>query len=131
MGQSDRARHHRGDLPRDSGPRAYERDDYTAAARAFAVVTEARPLEGMAWAMLGLCEYQLARPDEALTHLQKARMLGIAGDAQFRQVVQYHEAMLLAGQSEFERAQEIFAALAGPAGPTGAVVVRVVRTCGI
>ena len=55
---------------------------------------------------------KLARPDEALAHIQKARTLGIAGDAQFRQVVQYHEAMLLAGQSEFERAQEIFVALA-------------------
>ena len=40
------------------GMRAYERDDYTAAARAFAAVAEARPQEGMAWAMLGLCEYQ-------------------------------------------------------------------------
>ena len=94
------------------GMRAYERDDYAAAARAFAAVTGARPREGMAWAMLGLCEYQLARPEEALTHLQKARTLGIAGDAQFRQVVQYHEAMLLAGQSEFERAQELLTALA-------------------
>ena len=92
--------------------RAYERDDYAAAARAFAAVAEARPQEGMAWAMLGLCEYKLARPDEALAHIQRARTLGIAGDTQFRQVVQYHEGILLAGRSEFERAQEIFVALA-------------------
>lgn len=94
------------------GVRAYERDDYTAAALAFAAVADARPHEGMAWAMLGLCEYKLARPDEALAHIQRARTLGIAGDAQFRQVVQYHEAMLLAGRSEFERAQDILVALA-------------------
>ena len=93
------------------GMRAYERDDYAAAALAFAAVAEARPQEGMAWAMLGLCEYKLARPDEALAHIQRARTLGIAGDTQFRQVVQYHEGMLLAGRSEFERAQEIFATL--------------------
>ena len=30
------------------GMRAYERDDYAAAARAFAAVAEARPQEGMA-----------------------------------------------------------------------------------
>jgi predicted Zn-dependent protease len=94
------------------GMRAYERDDYAAAALGFAAVAEARPHEGMVWAMLGLCEYKLARPDEALAHIQRARTLGIAGDAQFRQVVQYHEAVLLAGRSEFERAQEILAALA-------------------
>lgn len=92
--------------------RAYERDDYAAAARAFATVTELRPKEGMAWAMLGLCEYRLGQPDQALAHIQKGRALGVAGDAQFRQVLQYHEAMLLAGRSEFERAQEIFAELA-------------------
>jgi tetratricopeptide (TPR) repeat protein len=93
------------------GMRAYERDDYAAAALAFAAVAEARPQEGMAWAMLGLCEYKLARPDEALAHIQRARTLGIAGDTQFRRVVQYHEGMLLAGRSEFERAQEILATL--------------------
>ena len=109
------------------GMRAYERDDYGAAARAFAAVTEARPREGMAWAMLGLCEYRLARPDEALTHLQKARALGIAGDAQFRQVVQYHEGMLLAGQSEFERAQEIFTALA----ESGVISNELIRGLGL
>jgi tetratricopeptide (TPR) repeat protein len=96
----------------DTAMRAYERDDYAAAARAFARVTELDPKEGMAWAMLGLCEYQLGQPDQALAHIQKGRALGVAPDVQLRRVLQYHEAMLLAGRSEFERAQEIFGELA-------------------
>jgi tetratricopeptide (TPR) repeat protein len=96
----------------DTAMRAYERDDYAAAARAFARVTELDPKEGMAWAMLGLCEYQLGQPDRALAHIQKGRALGVAPDVQLRRVLQYHEAMLLAGRSEFERAQEIFGELA-------------------
>jgi tetratricopeptide (TPR) repeat protein len=95
-----------------AGMRAYERDDYAAAARAFTTVTGLRPEEGIAWAMLGLCEYQLGQPDQALAHIQKGRALGVPGDAQLRQVLQYHEAILLAGRSEFERAQEIFGELA-------------------
>ena len=91
--------------------RLYEQDDYAGAAAAFETVTTLRPSEGTAWAMRGLCEYRLGRMEPALAHIRKGRALGLADDAQLRQVVQYHEGVLLLGTGEFERAQETLAAL--------------------
>jgi predicted Zn-dependent protease len=92
--------------------RLYEQDDYAGAAAAFETVTALRPSEGTAWAMRGLCEYRLGRMDAALAHIRKGRALGLPDDPQLRQVVQYHEGVLLAGAGEFERAQDTLAALA-------------------
>jgi tetratricopeptide (TPR) repeat protein len=92
--------------------REYERDNYAAAAAAFARVTELAPSDGTAWAMRGLCEFKLGRADEALTNIQKGRALGTRGDAQFLNVLRYHEGVLLSARAEFERAQEVLAPLA-------------------
>lgn len=94
------------------GMRLYERDEHAAAAAAFEKVTSLSPGGGTAWAMLGLCEFELGRHEDALAHIQKGRALGISGHAQFRQVLTYHEGLLLLGQSEFERAQETLGQLA-------------------
>jgi tetratricopeptide (TPR) repeat protein len=84
----------------------YDGDAYAEAAAAFRKAVTLKPDFGTAWAMLGLCEFNLARPDAALEHLQRGRRLGISPDPQLRRVVLYHEGMLLLDKREFERAQE-------------------------
>jgi predicted Zn-dependent protease len=62
--------------------------------------------------MLGLCEFALGRDEAALTHIQQGRRLGTSADPQFRQVMLYHEGVLLLRKAEFERAQETLGGLA-------------------
>lgn len=92
------------------GTLLYSRDDCAGAGDAFARAVSLRADVGTAWAMLGLCQFQLGKHDEALESLQKAGNLGI--DPQLRHVVGYHEGVLLIGRDEFERAQEVLGSLA-------------------
>lgn len=84
----------------------YDRGEHADAATAFRQATALSPDLGNAWVMLGLCEFQLQRHDEALAHIQKGRALGTSADPQFQHVMLYHEGVLLLDRSEFERAQE-------------------------
>ena len=88
------------------GTLLYARDDWRPAAEAFRRAASLAPEVGTAWVMLGLCEFRLGSPDEALAHIQKGRRLGISADPQLRRVVLYHEGILLLDRSEFDRAQE-------------------------
>jgi predicted Zn-dependent protease len=107
--------------------RLYEGDRYADAAAAFAKVGELRPKEGIAWAMLGLCEYQLGRGEAALAHIRKGRALGLAPDPQLRRVLQYHEGDLLLGVSEFEGAQDILGPLSADVVASEEVIVALGR----
>lgn len=88
------------------GTLLYDQDAFADAAAALGKATALSPGFGTAWVMLGLCEFKLHRYDDALKHIQQGRRLGTNDDPQFRQVMFYHEAILLLGKSEFERAQE-------------------------
>jgi tetratricopeptide (TPR) repeat protein len=88
------------------GSLLYGRDAYAEAAEAFGKSVSLDGSIGTTWVMLGLCEFQLGRVDDALAHIQRGRELGTTPDRQFRQVMLYHEGLLLLGKSEFERAQE-------------------------
>jgi tetratricopeptide (TPR) repeat protein len=89
------------------GTTLYDRDDYTGAAAALRRATALDPRGGTAWVLLGLCEYHLGAYADALAHIQRGRQLGVSADAQFRQVMRYHEGLLLLHQAEFERAQTV------------------------
>jgi tetratricopeptide (TPR) repeat protein len=93
------------------GTLLYAQDDCGAAVNAFERASSLAPGVGSAWAMLGLCQFQLGRQDEALASLVKGRQLGLGPDSQLRRVVQYHEGLLLLERDEFERAQETLGAL--------------------
>lgn len=84
----------------------YERDAFADAAVALSKVTALSPKGGTAWVMLGLCEFKLGRFNDALTHIRQGRKLGASSDPQFKQVMIYHEGVLLIGKGEFEQAQE-------------------------
>ena len=84
---------------------------YAEAAEAFGKSVSLDGSIGTTWVMLGLCEFQLGRADDALAHIQRGRELGTTPDPQFRQVTPYYQGLLLLGKSEFERAQETLAQL--------------------
>ena len=88
------------------GSLLYGRDTYAEAAEAFGKSVSLDASIGTTWVMLALCEFQLGRADDALAHIRRGRELGTTPDPQFRQVMLYHEGLLLLGKSEFERAQE-------------------------
>ncbi len=89
----------------------YDRSDYASAARAFEKVVALDPKAGTALAMLGLCEFELGREDSALMHLQESRNVGVAKDPQMRQVMFFHEGVLLQRKGRFEAAHEALASL--------------------
>ncbi len=88
------------------GTLLYDRDDFADAAVALNQAAALSPKVGTPWVMLGLCEFKLGRYNDALKHIQQGRHLGTNADPQFRQVMLYHEGLLLLGKGDFERAQE-------------------------
>jgi tetratricopeptide (TPR) repeat protein len=105
------------------GTLLYAQDDCGPAANAFERASSLAPGVGTAWVMLGLCQVQLGRHDEALASLVKGRQLGLGADPQLRRVVQYHEGLLLLERDEFERAQETLNSLSAEAVEEEEVIV--------
>ena len=84
----------------------YDRNAYAPAAQAFQKVIALAPRNGTAYAMLGLCEYELGRDAMALQHIQKSKSIGLHEDESLRNVVLYHEGVLLQRKGNFQAAQE-------------------------
>ncbi len=84
----------------------YDRDAYAPAARAFRRLVSLDPKAGTALAMLGLCEFELRQDELALKHIEASKSIGMAQDQQLREVVLYHEGVLLQRKGRFESAQE-------------------------
>lgn len=84
----------------------YDRNAYAEAARAFQRVVALAPRNGTAYAMLGLCEFELGRDTLALQHIQKSKSIGLHEDEALRNVVLYHEGVLLQREGSFQAAQE-------------------------
>lgn len=85
----------------------YDRDLYPAARDAFRALVSLEPKHGMAWGMLGLCEYQTREYERALVSLLRGRMLGLGGNEQVNSVVRYHAVILYNRFEHFEIAYEI------------------------
>ena len=83
----------------------YDTNAYAQAAKSFQKLVALQPKNGMAHAMLGLCQFETGLDDSALQHLDAATNLGISPDPELRRVLVYHEAVLLQRSSKFERAQ--------------------------
>ncbi|CDM64384.1 tetratricopeptide repeat protein [Pyrinomonas methylaliphatogenes] len=82
----------------------YDRDRYAEAARAFERAAALHPQAGIAWAMLGLCEFQLRQYDAAFAHIQRGRELGLVQNEELLRVLKYHEALLFLLKGDFETA---------------------------
>lgn len=89
----------------------YDADRFAEAQLAFEKVVALDPKQGTARAMLGLCEFELGRPDRALKDIEASKTLGVLEDKQLRDVVAYHEAVLLQRTGRFEAAKEALSSL--------------------
>ncbi len=89
----------------------YDRDNYGEAAEAFKQTAQIQQKAGAPWAMLGLCEFQLARYDDALVHLAQGRQLGLGDNTELIRVMRFHEGILSILKGNFELAQERLASL--------------------
>src|SRR6266550_1109435 len=89
----------------------YDHDKYAEAALAFKQTAQIQQKVGAPWAMLGLCEFQLARYDEAKTHLEQARRFGLGDNTELTRVMRYHDGLLSILKGDFEKAQETLGSL--------------------
>jgi tetratricopeptide (TPR) repeat protein len=85
----------------------YDTNNYAPAAKSFQRLVALQPKNGMAHAMLGLCQFEIGLDSSALEHLEAATNLGISPDPELRRVLVYHEAVLLQRGGKFERAQNL------------------------
>jgi tetratricopeptide (TPR) repeat protein len=93
------------------GTLEYDRNNYRAAAAAFRQLLPLAPKDGTAYAMLGLCEFELGNDAEALKHLEHAKTLDISSNPQLRRVLLYHDGLLLLRVSKFQSAQTVLGGL--------------------
>ncbi len=105
----------------------YERSEYRAAAEAFRQVVGLSPKAGTPRAMLGLCEFELGQDASALRDIQEGRKIGIADDPQLRNVVLYHEGLLLDRLGSFRAARRVLRSLCW----AGVQSNDVIRTLGL
>jgi tetratricopeptide (TPR) repeat protein len=85
----------------------YEKDRYAEARDAFRNLAVLEPKKGMAWGMLGLCEFQTREYERALVSLQRGRLLGLADNPQIASVVRYHTALAYTRLEHFEVAFDV------------------------
>lgn len=91
----------------------YDRSQYAKSARAFQKLISLQPKisDGTPYVMLGLCEFELGEDGLALENLEKGKSLGMAVDTQLRDVMRFHEGVLLQRMGKFESAREVLSGL--------------------
>jgi len=85
----------------------YEKDLYTQGRDAFQNVVALEPTRGPAWAMLGLCQFQIGEYEPAIVSLQRGRSLGVNDNSELASVARYHAALLYIRIEQFEVAFDI------------------------
>ncbi|MGA9587707.1 MAG: tetratricopeptide repeat protein [Terracidiphilus sp.] len=89
----------------------YDGDRYAEAQLAFKRVVALDPKQGTARAMLGLSEFELGQPELALKDIEASKTLGVLEDKQLRDVVTYHDGVLLQRAGQFEAAKAALSSL--------------------
>lgn len=89
----------------------YDGDRYAEAQLALEKVVALDPRQGTARAMLGLCEFELGQSDRALKDIEASKKLGMLEDKQLRDVVLYHDGVLLQRAGQFEAAKAALSSL--------------------
>lgn len=85
----------------------YQLDRYVEGRDAFRHLTVTNPNVAVAWAMLGLCEFETKQYPESLRHLQRANSLGLGQSEQISDVTTYHLALLLTRYERYEEAMKL------------------------
>ncbi len=91
------------------GSLLYEQDRFPEAQSSFSHFVAIKPAPGPAWAMKGLCEFEMHDYGQAMKDLEKWGRGPSHGSGDLTEVAAYHWAMLLTQQSEFERAFHMLA----------------------
>lgn len=94
------------------GALSYERGLGAQASRAFARFVALKPDSGAGWALRGLSEFQAKDYAASMRHLARGLSLGSVGNAEIRDAVYFHMAVLRIRASQFELAVEPLSALA-------------------
>lgn len=89
------------------GTLLYDSNHFAEAQSAFGNVVELDPKLGPAWSFTGLCAFETKNYPAALTYLEKGHQLGSAQVPQIAKVADYHLALLLIRNSEFDRAMAL------------------------
>jgi len=84
----------------------YDQDRYSEAATHFQKVLALQPKNGTAQAMLGLCEFEFGRDEQALHHIQLGKSLGLQKNPELWHVTLFHEGILLQRRGSFQAAQD-------------------------
>jgi tetratricopeptide (TPR) repeat protein len=87
------------------GTLEYDRNNYRSAASAFRQLLPLAQKNGTAYAMLGLCEFELGQDDAALKHFEQAKNLDISTNPQLRVVLLYHDGILLLRTGRYRAAE--------------------------
>ncbi len=82
---------------------------YPQAIAALKAWVERTPNDGTAWAVMGLCEFEMKDYDNALIHLQRGQALGFGGSAESVRLAKYRLGILLEQNGQFENAMELLA----------------------
>ena len=90
----------------------YDQDAYAKAARAFEGLLKADPKNGTGYVMLGLCQFELKQDAASLKSIQTGLSFGLIKDQSLRDVVLYHEGILLLREGKFGSAQDTLSLLA-------------------
>jgi tetratricopeptide (TPR) repeat protein len=98
------------------GTLQYGANRFVEAKATFQRVVGFAPELGVAWALLGLSEFETKDFNDSLVHLEKAQSLGIKDDAEVERVSTYHLGLLLVRDGEFERATDLLLARFGGGG---------------
>jgi tetratricopeptide (TPR) repeat protein len=109
------------------GTMAYERDRSAQCRDSFARLVELEPDAAPAWALLGLCEFQLEEYAASRRHLEKALASGPLDDEAMGRVAVFHQALLLIHDAQFELATAPLTRLL----QTQAETPELVEACGL
>jgi tetratricopeptide (TPR) repeat protein len=84
----------------------YSAGHYPEAISELKISVERQPNVGTAWAVMGLCEFEMKDYKNALIHLQRGEQLGFGGSPEAVGLARYHLAVLENRNGQFESAME-------------------------
>ena len=102
--------------------REYMAADYAHARADLADWLASNPPTGTAWALLGLCEFELHDNASALIHLDRGARLGLNASSQSLDQARYTYGILLVRAARFDEADTVLARVSDQTGPLRAKV---------
>lgn len=102
----------------------YSANHYPEAIAELKIWLERHPYSGPAWAVMGLCEFELKDYKNALVHLQRAEQSGFGGSPEAEGLARYHLALLQNQSGQFDNAMETL--LPGTRSETVATEIKIV-----